>query len=99
MSKMNVLIAGATGYLGIELIKILSKHKKVKIKYLCGSSSVGKKITEFDKSIKYNLPLITKITKSRINECDIIFSALPNGEAQSISKNLKEHNVLIDIVQ
>ena len=97
MSKMNVLIAGATGYLGIELIKILSKHKKVKIKYLCGSSSVGKKITEFDKSIKYNLPLITKITKSRINECDIIFSALPNGEAQSISKNLKKHNVLIDL--
>ncbi len=97
MSKMNVLIAGATGYLGIELIKILSKHKKVKIKYLCGNSSVGKKITDFDKSIKYNLPLITKITKSRINECDIIFSALPNGEAQSISKNLKGHNVLIDL--
>ena len=97
MSKMNVLIAGATGYLGIELIKILSKHKKVKIKYLCGNSSVGKKITDFDKSIKYNLPLITKITKSRINECDIIFSALPNGEAQSISKNLKKHNVLIDL--
>ena len=30
MSKMNVLIAGATGYLGIELIKMLVKHKKIK---------------------------------------------------------------------
>ena len=29
MSKMNVLIAGATGYLGNELIKILIKHKKI----------------------------------------------------------------------
>jgi len=62
---MNVLIAGATGYLGIVFIKILKKQKKVKIKYLCGNSSVGKKITDFDKSIKYNLPLITKITKSK----------------------------------
>ena len=75
MSKLNVLIAGATGYLGNELIKILAKHKKIKIKYLCGNSSVGKKITDFDKSIKYELPKITKITKSKINECDIIFSA------------------------
>ena len=47
MSKMNVLIAGATGYLGNELIKILVKHRKVKIKYLCGNNSVGKKITDF----------------------------------------------------
>ena len=97
MSKMNVLIAGATGYLGVELIKILAKHNKVKIKYLCGNSSVGKKITDYDKSIKHKLPLITKISKFKINECDIIFSALPNREAQSISKSLKKHNILIDL--
>ena len=94
---MNVLIAGATGYLGNELIKILIKHKKINIKYLCGISSVGKKITDFDKSIKSKLPKITKITKAKINECDIIFSALPNGEAQIISKKLNKDNVLIDL--
>ena len=44
MSKINVLIAGATGYLGIELVKILIKHKKINIKYLCGYSSIGKKL-------------------------------------------------------
>ena len=97
MSKMNVLIAGATGYLGNELIKILVKHKKIKIKYLCGSSSVGKKITDFDKTIKSKLPKISKITKSKIKKCDIIFTALPNGEAQIISKKLNKNNVLIDL--
>ncbi len=97
MSKMNVLIAGATGYLGNELIKILVKHKKIKIKYLCGSSSVGKKITDFDKTIKSKLPKISKITKSKIKKCDIIFTALPNGEAQIISKKLNKKNVLIDL--
>ena len=64
MSKINVLIAGATGYLGIELVKILIKHKKIKIKYLCGYSSIGKKVKDFDKSIKSKLPKISKITKS-----------------------------------
>ena len=45
MSKLNVLVAGSTGYIGIQLIKLLLKHNKVNIKYLCGNSSVGKKIS------------------------------------------------------
>ena len=44
MSKINVLIAGSTGYIGAQLVKLLTKHKKINIKYLCGSSSVGKKL-------------------------------------------------------
>ena len=45
MAKLNVLIAGSTGYIGIQLIKLLIKHKNVFIKYLCGNSSVGKNIS------------------------------------------------------
>ena len=41
---INIAIAGATGYIGLELIKILSKHPKVRILYLCANKSVGKKI-------------------------------------------------------
>ena len=37
MYKLNVLIAGSTGYIGIQLIKLLSKHKNVLIKHLCGN--------------------------------------------------------------
>ena len=49
MPKLNVLIAGSTGYIGIQLIKLLVKHKNIYIKYLCGNSSVGKKISFYDK--------------------------------------------------
>ena len=51
MLKLNVLVSGSTGYIGIQLVKLLVKHKYVKIKYLCGNSSVGKKISYFDKSL------------------------------------------------
>ncbi len=51
MPKLNVLVAGSTGYIGIQLIKLLNKHKYVKIKYLCGNTSVGKKISYYDKTI------------------------------------------------
>ena len=33
MSKINVLIAGSTGYIGVQLTKILVNHKKINIKY------------------------------------------------------------------
>ena len=53
MSKLNALIAGSTGYIGIQLVKLLIKHPNINIKYLCGNTSKGKSISYFDKSIKY----------------------------------------------
>ena len=98
MAKLNVLIAGSTGYIGIELVKILLKHKDISIKYLCGNTSVGKKISFYDKSLNSKkLPKIVKFNKSFLNDVEIVFTALPNGEAQIISKNLLNKNVLIDI--
>ncbi len=97
MAKLDVLIAGCTGYIGIQLVKILSNHSKVKIKYLCGSSSIGKKIFSFDKSLSRKLPKILKFNKKMLSDVDIIFSALPNGEAQKISKYLLPKNTLIDL--
>jgi len=98
MPKLNVLIAGSTGYIGIQLIKLLVKHKYVNIKYLCGNSSIGKKISDFDKSlILKKLPKIIKYDKKYLNNIDIIFTALPHGEAQQISNHLKYNNVLIDL--
>ena len=76
MSKLNVLVAGSTGYIGVQLIKLLINHKNIKIKYLCGNSSIGKKISFYDKTIKKKLPRISKLDKSKMNECDIIFTAL-----------------------
>ena len=98
MPKLNVLIAGSTGYIGVQLIKLLIKHKNINIKYLCGNSSVGKKISSYDISLKSKkLPKITKYNKKFLSNVDIIFSALPNGEAQSISKDLLKKNTLIDL--
>ena len=49
MPKLNALVAGSTGYIGVQLIKLLVKHKYINIKYLCGNTSVGKKITYYEK--------------------------------------------------
>ena len=97
MRNKNVLIAGSTGYIGIQLIKLLLKHKKVKIKYLCGNSSIGKDISYYDKSIKRKLIKKIKFNKNLLKKVDVIFTALPNGESQQISNFLTKKNILIDL--
>ena len=98
MSKLDVLVAGSTGYIGVQLVKLLTKHKNVKIKYLCGNSSIGRNISYYDKFFKNkNLPKIIKFKKELLKNVDIIFTALPNGEAQEISKFLLSKNTLIDL--
>ncbi|MDB4845893.1 N-acetyl-gamma-glutamyl-phosphate reductase [Candidatus Pelagibacter sp.] len=98
MAKLNVLIAGSTGYIGVQLIKLLVKHGNIKIKYLCGKTSVGKKISIYEKSLKFKkLPKIVKFNKIYLKDVDIIFTALPNGEAQDISNHLLKKNTLIDL--
>ena len=98
MPKLNALVAGSTGYIGIQLINLLVKHNKVNIKYLCGNTSVGKEIFFFDKKLKkFKLPKIIRFNKKLLKDIDVVFTALPNGEAQSISKHLLKKNILIDL--
>ena len=99
-NKINVAIIGATGYTGLDLTLMLTKHPRVKIKYLCATKNLGKKINSFDKRIKKKLPLISDVKKINWKNLDLVFLSLPNGEAQKlISKRFSINNNLkfIDI--
>ena len=59
--KLNIAIIGATGYTGLDLVFLLTKHPKVKICYLCATKNLGKEINYFDKRIKKNYLTLQKI--------------------------------------
>jgi len=95
---IKVAIAGVTGYIGLELVKLLLNHPKVKIKYICAKNSIGKSLYTFETSLKNkNLPKITNLNNINFNNIDILFSALPNGEAQKIAKKINSTTKLIDL--
>ncbi len=83
-NKINVAVIGATGYTGLDLIFMLSKHPKIKLINLCATKNLGKKIDFFDKRIKRKLPKITSVKKIIWHKLDLVFLSLPNGEAQKI---------------
>tara|TARA_Y100000590_G_C15628402_1_gene980234 strand:- start:311 stop:1336 length:1026 start_codon:yes stop_codon:yes gene_type:complete len=96
--SLKIAIAGATGYVGLELIKILSNHPRSKIIYVCAQKSIGYPIHKFNKNLKkYKLPKISDVRKIDWNKLDVIFTALPNGEAQKLANKIPENVKLIDL--
>ena len=70
--KINIAVAGATGYVGLDLIKFLSKHPNIKIQYLSAQKKIGKKIQYFDKRIKGKLPKISRLKYVNWNRVDVL---------------------------
>jgi len=92
--KINIVVAGATGFVGLDLVLYLSKHPKVNILYLCAQKNLGKDIKYFDKRIKKKLPKISSLKNVNWLEVDLLFLSLPNGEAQKTVKKLFYHQHL-----
>ena len=93
-NKINIVIAGATGYVGLDLVKILSSHPKVNIRYLCAQKNLGKKIGFFDKRIKKKLPKISNLKQVNWKNIDVVFTSLPTGASQILSKKLFKYKRL-----
>ena len=85
---INVVVAGATGYVGLDLVYLLTKHPNIKIINLCAQKNIGKQISSFDKRIKKKLPKISKLNSVNWNKIDLLFLSLPNGEAQILINKL-----------
>ena len=94
-NKINIAVIGATGYTGLDLVLMLSKHPNVKINYLCATKNLGKSINFFDKRIKKKLPKISSVKKINWKNLDLVFLSLPNGEAHKLISKIypKYHNL------
>ena len=89
MKKIKVGIIGASGYTGLELIKLLAKHKHVKIEALNSESCEGKKVSKVEPSIKSDLKFTNySVEKIKNLALDLVFLAMPNGEAMKIVPKL-----------
>ncbi|MCK5282222.1 MAG: N-acetyl-gamma-glutamyl-phosphate reductase [Nanoarchaeota archaeon] len=83
-------IIGASGYTGYELIKILSKHLKVKLVVLNSKNYAGKKVKElypdFDEDLEFTDYPIEEINDMNL---DAVFLAVPHTTAMEIVPKLK----------
>ncbi|NET60084.1 MAG: N-acetyl-gamma-glutamyl-phosphate reductase [Symploca sp. SIO2E6] len=90
VGRLSVGIIGASGYGGIQLVRLLMEHPGVEIVYLGGNSSAGKKFSDLYPHLVNLVELtIEPIDLEAIaSRCQIVFLSLPNGLAYTIAPTL-----------
>jgi len=99
MSKLKVAIVGATGFTGIELVRILSAHPKVHLQSITSESKKGETYSRLNPQFKEicDLKLIS-ISELDWERIDLIFLALPHRVSMSFVKEHHEKNIpIIDL--
>ena len=94
----NVKILGASGYTGVELVRLISMHPEFKIHSLSGETKSGLKFGEVYPSLQYlNLPNLCYVSDINYDDLDLIFCALPHTKSAAIINKLPRNIKIIDL--
>ncbi len=95
---VKVGIVGGTGYVGIELIRLLVNHPKIKLEAISSVSFEGENIQDIYPNVLNIVDLECTNSDRVIETCDVIFTALPHGLSEYIVKEcIKSNKICIDI--
>ncbi len=93
---IRTAVLGATGYAGIELVRILSGHPEASIEILGSQSFAGKPISEVYENFAHVLENeCEKLDLDRAAECDVAFTALPHGASKDVIPSLIERGLKV----
>lgn len=95
---MRVGVVGASGYAGGELLRLLANHPHFKVGYIAAGSNAGEKITSIHSNlVSYNDQVFSETSATQMNECDLVFLALPHGESGRLSESIKDSVKIVDL--
>jgi N-acetyl-gamma-glutamyl-phosphate reductase len=99
---IKVGIVGATGYAGVELLRLLLQHPEVKVTEIVSHSYEDENISDIYANFNENCNLIcsnlTEFMKNGIKKCDLVFATLPHGLSEDIAFECDKHDIVfIDI--
>lgn len=97
MKKVAVAVIGASGYTGMEAVRLLSHHHGAKIKCVCSQNHVGEPLSELmgpsAPDMKYSA-----IDAPETDKVEVIFSCLPHGAGTKLISGWRERGkVVIDL--
>jgi N-acetyl-gamma-glutamyl-phosphate reductase len=97
MQVIRIAVAGASGYAGGELLRLLLAHPEVEIGALTAGGSAG---TPLGVHQPHLLPLAERVLEDTTPETlaghDVVFLALPHGRSAELAARLGDDTVVID---
>ncbi|MCT7949603.1 N-acetyl-gamma-glutamyl-phosphate reductase [Ancylothrix sp. C2] len=90
--RLRVGIVGASGYGGVQLVRLLMDHPKLELTYLGGDSSAGKPFSDLYPHLGHSVSQVIEPVDVEVmaNRCDVVFLSLPNGLAYKMTPTLLE---------
>lgn len=93
---IKAAVLGATGYAGIELVRLLTTHPEVQIQVLGSKSFAGQKISDVYQNLRHILELeCTELDLDAVAKCDVAFTALPHGASKSVIPSLLDRGLKV----
>lgn len=93
----SVAIAGASGYVGGELLRLIAKHPLLEVKTVTANSNAGEKVSAVHPHLASFAHFVFQPTNSEtLADHDIVFLALPHTKSAEVAALLSEQSVVID---
>nr|WP_308196057.1 N-acetyl-gamma-glutamyl-phosphate reductase [Nocardioides bruguierae] len=97
MTKVRAAVAGASGYAGGEVLRLLLAHPDVEIGALTGGSNAGQPLGALQPHLT---PLAGRVlqetTIENLSGHDVVFLALPHGQSGAVAAQLGDDVVVVD---
>jgi N-acetyl-gamma-glutamyl-phosphate reductase len=97
----RVAIAGASGYAGGELLRLLAGHPDLEIGPLAAHGSTGTSVTALHPQLSGHAGLRDRVfgpaDPGLLADADLLFTALPHGESAQLAAQLPDHLKIIDL--
>lgn len=93
----SVAVAGASGYAGGELLRLLAQHPEFEVQTVTGHSSAGRPLIESQPHLRSLAHLtLQETTPAVLDGHDVVFFALPHGASGGLTAQLTNVRLAID---
>lgn len=89
-------IVGGTGYTGVELLRLLARHAGVSLHAITSRKEVGMPVAQMYPNLRGWVDIaFSDPADGRLNDCDVVFFATPNGIAMQDAGRLLDAGVKV----
>ena len=95
---VNVAVLGASGYTGVETIRLLLQSNKYHISAMSADSKAGLNMGQVYSHMRnYKLPSLLKVDDINFNSIDAVISCMPHGKSQEIISSIPNNIKISDL--
>ena len=93
----TVAVAGASGYAGGEVLRLLDAHPEFEVRTVTAHSNAGELLTDVQPHLRSYAGMVLKDTSAEsLRGHDVVFLALPHGHSGALAAELGDASLVVD---